>query len=498
MIARPIGRIAVLAAMAMLIASCSDGTTGTAEPTTPVPMTTESTAAPVVSDSPATSAAPAVTEPEPTPSTQPVVTEPEPTPSTQPAVTEPEPTPSTQPVVTEPDAGTERWTAVETDVTQTSDGHFEGVVGLAVQRPGSNIVLMPVSVGVTLFGQWRACEIDSESWQADFSPAVHPRLDGRAWDLQLESADVIEDDDGATVRVAYAAFGGDATATLVVTAAVEPGCDGGTQDDDGEPEAEFPPLPSWLVVLARDYPHMHQVGAARVHSDISQEFSRQHAVMLDRTFRYFDGLYARNRGPLVEAFYTRDESVFEKVVPHCPTAFVPGARNLTACYGDIARWFIIPYQVPDFGTLLHEIGHDFAFATFPHGYVHASWYVEGTAMYFESGVFDSSGDLVVSEPLRYCTLLYESAVARGELIPLERLMSMTSEEFLADNENTYSQSCMLFHLLADEHPGALDGLIEQVNSGVVASNEQLVASLLAFVAQDTEQLEASFRKWMVR
>ena len=472
MITRPIGRIAVLAAMAMLIASCSDGTTGTAEPTTPVPVTTESMAAPVVSDSPATSAAPSVTEPEPTS--------------------------STQPVVTEPDAATERWTAVETDVTQTSGGHFEGVVGLAVQRPGSNIVLMPVSVGVTLFGQWRACEIDPESWQADFSPAVHPRLDGRAWGLQLESADVIEDDDGATVRVAYSAFGGDATATLVVTAAIEPGCDDGTQDEGGEPEAEFPPLPSWLVVLARDYPHTHQVGTARVHSDISQEFSRRHAVMLDRTFRYFDGLYARNRGPLVEAFYTMDESVFEKVVPHCPTVFVPGARNLTACYGDIARWFIIPYQVPDFGTLLHEIGHDFAFATFPYGYVHASWYVEGTAMYFESGVFGSSGDLVVSEPLRYCTHFYESAVARRELIPLERLMSMTKEEFLADNENSYSQSCMLFHFLADEHPGALDGLIGQVNSGVVASNEQLVASLLAFVAQDTEQLEASFKKWMVR
>lgn len=291
-----------------------------------------------------------------------------------------------------------------------------------------------------------------------------------------------------------------ATALLVGEEAAEPGSAPTTTFADvGEPEPqfEFPPMPSWLVPLAADYPYTQQVGAARVHSDISREFSRQHAVMLDKTFRYFDGLYARNRGPLVEAFYTRDETIFEKVVPHCPTVFVPGARNLTACYGDIARWFIIPYQVPDFGTLLHEIGHDFAFATFPHFYTEASWYVEGTAMYFESGVFDSSGDLIVSEPLQYCTQLYASAAAQGELIPLRRLMSMTKAEFLADNENTYSQSCMLIRYLADGHPGVLDELIERLNSGAVVSNAQLVTALLHLVGQDTEQLEASIRAWML-
>ena len=259
-------------------------------------------------------------------------------------------------------------------------------------------------------------------------------------------------------------------------------------------EVEFPDLPEWVAGLASDYPYTHQVGVARVHSDISAEFSASHAVMLDRVFGFFDDLYAHNRGPLVEAFYTRDETVFAKVVPHCPTVFIPGARNLVGCYGDIARWFIIPWQIPDYGTLLHEIGHDFLYATFP-DYVGATWYVEGTAMYFESGEFDEAEDLVVTEPLDYCTSLYDRAAAEGELIPLAELLWMPRMDFYANNESTYSQSCMLFHYLADAHPGTLDTLIGVINTAVVTSNEQLVAALVDSVGRPLAQLESEFRTW---
>ena len=123
-----------------------------------------------------------------------------------------EPIPTTQPFVAEPDVGTERWYAIAVDVTEVSEGAFKGVIGLAVERQDANVTLFPVSVGVTLFGPWRTCEVDPESWQADFSPAAHPRLDGRAWGLQLESADVIEDSDGnGKVQVEYIAVHGDAT-----------------------------------------------------------------------------------------------------------------------------------------------------------------------------------------------------------------------------------------------------------------------------------------------
>ena len=257
---------------------------------------------------------------------------------------------------------------------------------------------------------------------------------------------------------------------------------------------QFPPHPDWLVPIARDYPYMHQVGFARVYSDISAEFSRDHALILDKVFRFFSRYYAQSRGPVIEAYYTLDPDVFREVVPHCPTTFIPGARNLTACYGDIARWFIIPYQVPDFGTLKHEIGHDFLFATFSESEAFP-WFKEGTAMYFEGGQFDASGDLVVTEPLDYCTALYARDMAAGALIALDSLLWTPKRDFLANNESTYSQSCMFVHYLADEHPGVLDGLVARINRRAIDSNDDLVATLLSLTQLSINGLEDGLRRY---
>ena len=257
---------------------------------------------------------------------------------------------------------------------------------------------------------------------------------------------------------------------------------------------EFPAHRDWLVPIALDYPHMHQVGLARVYSDIGAEFSRDHAVVLDRVFRFFSRYYSQSRGPAIEAFYTQQPEVFKRVVEHCPTVFVPGARNLTACYGDIARWFIMPYQVPDFGTLHHEIGHDFLFATFPES-EQFPWFKEGTAMYFEGGEFDASGDLVVQEPLGYCTILYDRAADAGALIPLRTLLHTPKLDFLADNERTYSQSCMFVHYLVNEHPGVLEELVARINRRDFASNDDLVAALVSATGTGIDELEARFRRY---
>ena len=257
---------------------------------------------------------------------------------------------------------------------------------------------------------------------------------------------------------------------------------------------EFPSHRDWLVSIALDYPHMHQVGLARVYSDIGAEFSRDHAVVLDRVFRFFSRYYSQSRGPAIEAFYTQQPEVFKRVVEHCPTIFVPGARNLTACYGDIARWFIMPYQVPDFGTLHHEIGHDFLFATFPQS-EQFPWFKEGTAMYFESGEFDASGDLVVTEPQGYCTILYDRAADAGALIPLRTLLHTPKLDFLADNERTYSQSCMFVHYLVNEHPGVLEELVARINRRDFASNDDLVAALVSATGIGIDDLEARFRRY---
>jgi hypothetical protein len=164
--------------------------------------------------------------------------------------------------------------------------------------------------------------------------------------------------------------------------------------------------PAWLQVLAIDYPTSDAVGNVRVFfSDLGESFNVTHAEHLKRVWNYFNGLYRQNRGTRLDIYYTQNSAVFQKVVPHCPTTFIPGARNLTACYLDYPRWFIIPYQVPDLGTQIHEIGHDFLFATWA-GSEESPWYKEGTAMYFEGGTFRPDGSLLVPGPWSYCTSLF--------------------------------------------------------------------------------------------
>ena len=252
--------------------------------------------------------------------------------------------------------------------------------------------------------------------------------------------------------------------------------------------------PDWLRALSSDYPYAHHVGNVRVFSDISAAFSEDHAEHLSRVWDFFDALYAENRGAYIDAYYTSDSTVFKKIIPHCPTIFIPDARVVTACYLDYPRWFIIPYQIPDLGTQLHEIGHDFAFATWPEIEAYP-WFKEGTAMYFESGVFTEANSLTVPTPFSWCTILFRRSDREGGLIPLGQLLRLAKLDFLADNWRTYSQSCMLFDYLERHEPGVLYALINRINVGRIATNEELIAALLELTGQSVGELEEAYEAY---
>ena len=261
-----------------------------------------------------------------------------------------------------------------------------------------------------------------------------------------------------------------------------------------QPPSAFPDTdPAWLRTLAADYPHAHQVANVRVFSDISPTFSREHAEYLKQVWDFFNALYVRNRGDWIDVYYTSDPEVFQKVVPHCPTIFIPGARNLTSCYLDYPHWFILPDQIPDFGTQLHEIGHDFFAATWPYQ-DDTRWFIEGTAMYFEGGVFAANGSLRVS-PHPYCTVLFHRYDQEALLIPLAQLLRLREAAFLADNERAYSQSCMLFNYLEAHEPGVLYALIYRINSGQIISNDQLITSLLELTGKTVSELEEAYQSY---
>jgi len=261
------------------------------------------------------------------------------------------------------------------------------------------------------------------------------------------------------------------------------------------PSSPFPDTnPPWLQDLVSEYTYIYQVDNVRVFSDISADFSSQHAEHLKLVWDFFNTLYTANRGEWLDVYYTTNTAIFQKVIPYCPTILIPGARNLTACYLDYPRWFILPYQIPDFGTQLHEIGHDFLYATWPQS-EDFPWFKEGTAMYFEGSVFTPDGSLEVPEPHAYCTSLFQKYNQQANLIPLNELVFLPKEAFLADAERAYSQSCMVFNYLQNQESGVLYGLIEGINSGAITSNDQLIELLLLLTGKSMEQIEESYEAY---
>ena len=270
-----------------------------------------------------------------------------------------------------------------------------------------------------------------------------------------------------------------------------------SQPPTPQPTSPFPDTdPAWLQTLSSDYPYAHQVANVRVFSDISPTFSKEHAEHLKRVWDFFDALYVSNRGDWYDVYYTTSEEVFLKL----PGAFIdPNTRNVAAYFLDYPRWFIIPYTFPDpdFGTQLHEIGHDFPFAVWPEAWLGdppSLWFVEGTATYWESGVFTDDGSLRVPPS---CHDGFPDPGA--SLIPLAELLHL-GEAFYPDPRPTYLQSCMLFTYLEQRAPGVMYALIYRINSGQIVTNDQLITAILDLTGKSVSDLEEAYQSyaWSMR
>ena len=270
-----------------------------------------------------------------------------------------------------------------------------------------------------------------------------------------------------------------------------------------QPAYPFPDTdPAWLRTLSSDYPYAHQVANVRVFSDISPTFSREHAEHLKRVWDFFNALYGTKNGDWMDVYYTSDPTVYMKAAI-CSTdaaTVYTESRNTAWCPLDYVRWFIIPYQIPDFGTQLHEIGHGFLYARWPQAWgdpFPSLWFVEGTAMYWEGGVFTDDGSLTVSTPFPFCTDGFPDPGAH--LIPLAELLSL-GEAFYPDPRPTYPQSCMLFTYLERRAPGVLYALIYRINSNQIVTNDELIMALLDLTGKSVSELEEAYQSyaWSLR
>jgi len=241
--------------------------------------------------------------------------------------------------------------------------------------------------------------------------------------------------------------------------------------------------------------HTAKDGNVTVHADSSLDsrFAASHAAHAAQVWRYFSSVFARTPGSSVEFFYTKDQRLFETILKRYPVIVIPGGRQLTTHWeGNHHVWFIIPYTMPDFGTQLHELSHDFLYATWPRSEEHP-WIKEGLGMYFESGRITEQGRFSVERPFPSYVVLFRDWQAKGALIPLRRLLTMPRDEFYrSDHTKTYSQSMMLVFYLWGKHPAMMRGVLAGFNNRTITTNAQLIDFILRSTGLSLVTLEREY------
>jgi hypothetical protein len=176
-----------------------------------------------------------------------------------------------------------------------------------------------------------------------------------------------------------------------------------------------------------------------------------------------------------------------------------GARQVDAHWtGSYREWYIVPCKNPDYGTQQHEIGHDFLYFT----YIKSEdnpWFKEGTGMYFEAGIFDQNGDLVVSAPYKD---YYDSFISwnnKKKSIPLSKLLYMSRDEFYtSDYTKTYAQAMMLVYYLMKEHKKTMDEVFKLLNSRTITNNNELLKYIIDNTDGTLDKLETNYINYAKR
>jgi len=158
---------------------------------------------------------------------------------------------------------------------------------------------------------------------------------------------------------------------------------------------------------------------------------------------------------------------------------------------DHRLWFIVPNQIPDFGTQLHELSHDFLYATWPAS-EERPWFKEGTGMYWETGTWNAAGDLVVDRAYSPYVRLFKETHANHALLSLETLALLSRDEFYADPvQARYAQAMVLVHYLMKKQPDAMAAVFQRLNRGAV-EDAALFELVLAQTKLDAAGLEKRY------
>lgn len=258
---------------------------------------------------------------------------------------------------------------------------------------------------------------------------------------------------------------------------------------------------AWYDNVLPHFQYVYETKSVKVASDISQTFSETHAKHALLVWNYFKSVFHNSPGEFVEIYYTKDQVYFEKnILPYAPTLIIQGARVVTY-YRDVnhRKWFIIPYTIPDFGTQLHEIGHDFLDIDCPNywDYYQSPWFREGVGMYYESGSFDQNGNFTVNTPFQSIYSIFMNRYNSGTLIPLRELTSYNDVAFYTTGDifQHYAQAMMLVYYVMKVHPSLLVQTFNKIETKEIVNNAQLLNDILTTLTMTIDQLDAAYIRY---
>lgn len=254
-------------------------------------------------------------------------------------------------------------------------------------------------------------------------------------------------------------------------------------------EPELPPL-------LKRFPFAAKEEHVEVYSDISKEFSQAHARHGELVWKYFTRNFGLPPGEKTAIYYTRNEDLFHAVNRICGSPVLRNARLVAARHepdGDFIRWFIVPFEIPDYGTQLHELSHSFLDRAYP-GSMNSMWLREGTAMYIESAEqLTPRGELRIGRPAPHYVKSVKECFAKGTLVPLPKLLRMPVEEFAAgDFHQHYAQATLLMFYLMKAHPKAMQDILTRLKKGEIRDNDALLKALTTSIKLDERTLQMRY------
>ncbi|MEM7681023.1 MAG: DUF1570 domain-containing protein [Planctomycetota bacterium] len=261
-------------------------------------------------------------------------------------------------------------------------------------------------------------------------------------------------------------------------------------------------LPTGQAPALRSYRSKHYT----VHTNLSRTEAVPYGRHMDAVFEAYSRRFAEFgvQAPRPLPLYllrTQDDYLAYMAAQGIDARNSGGMFFVTHTLHGLSTWTQGPSRDRTFRVLQHEGFHQFAFVAL--GPRLPVWANEGVAQYFEDAVvIDGRMRLGQAAPARLRRA--QEALRTGEALPLDKLLSMSAEQWIQTLRSSRAESGVLYaqawsvawFLIHGDHGTHVDGFKRYLTL-VSDGREPALAMSGAFGQNAAERLEPAWRKWVL-